>query len=401
MDGTRGDFIRGAGALATSGFTFGRPLFGQRIARPSKTPIQHVIVACQENHSFDHYFGYAPFAGRYGVPRGYSQPSTFGPDAVPKYPHRFKSYITADPTHEWGAIHREWQRGKMDGFYVTNGETALGYYDGSDLPFYYSLFQTSTLCANYFCSVLGPTYPNRLYLYAGTSGGNTTNTINPGDLTYPCILDLLDLYGVTFKCYNLGETCCFSGNNALVFFKKYQHDKRVVGFTKDDYLADVQRGTLPQVSFIMSADEHAEHPGYDIQEGIKAQYQLIRALQSSRLWANSAYFLTWDEGGGFFDHVRPPLFDAYGPGIRVPMLVISPYVKKANLETTLYEHTSVLKFIEYIFALPTMASINHRFDTSTPGANNDAAHGKPTGPPAPPRDRLKVTGDMRECFNGI
>jgi hypothetical protein len=87
----------------------------------------------------------------------------------------------------------------MDGFYTTNGKTARGYYKSPDLPYYYSLFPQFTLCANYFCGALSETYPNRLVLYSGTSGGNTSNN---GTLNYPCVLDLLSGNGITFKNYN-------------------------------------------------------------------------------------------------------------------------------------------------------------------------------------------------------
>ncbi len=372
------------------------------IARASSTPIQHIVVACQENRSFDHYFGYAPFVGSYGIPAGYSQPSTFGPHPAKKFPFLYKTAKTNDIGHDWGAIHGEWHDARMDGFYVTDGENALGYYDARYfMSFYYNLFNTSTLCANYFCSVLANTFPNRLYLCADTSGGNTSNSIKPGSLTYPTILDLLDQAGVTFKCYNIGEILGGTGNNVLALFAQHQNDPRVVGYTDSDYLSDLNNGGLPQVSFIMSSDPNAEHPGYSIEPGIASQRRLIKALRQSPYWSSSAYFLTWDEGGGYFDHVVPPQFDAYGAGVRVPTLVISPYAKPGHLEPTLYEHTSILKFIEYFFGLPTLASVNHQFDTQTPRKNNDAAGGNPTGPPAPPRDGLSVTGAMRECFNGV
>jgi phospholipase C len=415
MDETRCGFVQRLGAVAATGLitplsactdsstSQGLPeLRAARTAtrRASATPIRHVIIACEENHSFDHYFGYAPFTEGYGVPAGYSQPSTFGPNPRAERPHHLKAFTTADPSHEWGPMHRIRHDGKMDGFYAVNGSIALGYYDGADLPFYYQLFNGATLCANYFCSVLGPTYPNRLYLLSGTSGGNTSNSIAEGALTYPCILDLLDADGVTFKCYNVGQVCCSTGNNAFVFFKRYRSDPRVIAYTQNHYLHDLQHGTLPSVSFIMSADNNAEHPGYDIRTGMHFQQRFITALQQSAYWSSAAYFLTWDECGGFFDHATPPVFDAYGAGVRVPTFVVSPFAKPANLETTLYDHASILKFVEYVFGLPSLASVNHRFDTSTPATNNQAAkHGK--GPPAPPRDALSATGDMRECFDGL
>jgi len=103
---------------------------------------------------------------------------------------------------------------------------------------------------------------------------------------------------------------------------------------------------------------------------------------------------------GYFDHVPPPQVDAYGLGIRVPTWVVSPYAKRGHLAPRLYDHTSTLKFIERVFDLPTLASVNHRFDTETPGGpNNEAANGNPTGPQAPPRDGYEVLGDLMDCFD--
>jgi len=127
--------------------------------------------------------------------------------------------------------------------------------------------------------------------------------------------------------------------------------------------------------------------------------KVINALIASRLWTSSALFLVYDEGGGFFDHVAPPRVDAYGMGLRVPALVISPYAKRGYVSGHLYEHTSILKFIERRFGLPTLASVNHQFDVGTPGQNNDAANGKTVGPPAPPRDNLAQVGDFLEAFD--
>ncbi|MGI9168579.1 MAG: phospholipase C [Caulobacteraceae bacterium] len=370
--------------------------------RRSATPIQHIVVACQENRSFDHYFGYAPFVGPYGIPAGYSQPSRFGGHPTKEFPYLYKKATIGDIAHDWASIHGEWHDAKMDGFYVTDGKGALGYYDARYfLSYYYSLFNTSALCVNYFCSMLTQTFPNRLCLCAGTSGGNTSNSIHPGALDYPTILDLLDAAGVTFKCYNVGEVLGATGNNVLALFSEYRNDSRVVSLTDRDYLSDLTNGGLPQISFIMSADPNAEHPGYSMKPGIAYQQQFIGALRASPYWSSSAYFLTWDEGGGFFDHVIPPAFDAYGAGVRVPTLVISPHAKPAHLEPTLYEHASILKFIEFVFALPSLVSINHQFDSETPGKNNEAAGGGRFGPPFPPRDGLAQIGAMRECFNGV
>jgi len=386
-------------ALGLTGLACGLPLLTRARAATGPFPIEHILICCNENHSFDNYYGYAPFVGSYGVPANYSQPNGRG-GFVP--PHHISSPIVTDPAHDWVSIHAEWDNGNMDGFYTTDGRVSVGYYDQSDLPFYYGLFSDFTLCTNYFCSLLGPTFPNRLYLAGGTSGGNTTNSIAAGSLTYPIILDLLDSYGITWKVYNIGGSCSVEGvvcDNMFQFFQNWWQDPRVINYTEIDYLSDLKRENLPQVSFVMTLDVNAEHPPFPIDIGQSTQQRLISALMQSQYWASSAYLLTYDEGGGFFDHVVPPVFDAYGAGIRVPIWVISPFAKKGHLEPTLYEHSSILKFVETILGLPTMASINHQFESQTTGVNNDAANGQPFGPPAPPRDGLSSIGDMTECFD--
>ncbi len=249
--------------------------------------------------------------------------------------------------------------------------------------------------------MLGPTYPNRLYLMAGTSGGLTDNNLNrPGVLRYPMILDLLDAHGVTWKIYNVDFESIQSGwsDNVAQFFANWQSDPRVLA-TKQDYLGDLAAGTLPQVSWIIPDDRLGwdEHPPADISVGMNLQRELITALQQSSAWSSSVYLLTYDESGGFFDHVAPPQLDAYGLGPRVPTWVISPFARPGHLEPTVYEHSSTLKLIETAFGLPTLASINHTFDTRTPGKDNGAASGH-WGPPAPPRDRLSSIGNLMECF---
>ena len=394
--------LKGAGALGLAGLT--APWAGALDAiasAKSGMPIKHVIVDMQENRSFDHYYGFAPFAGNYGPPPGYSQPDGQGGFVSP---YHFTSLSTPDIGHGWNATHGEWDSGKMDGFYTTDGIYCLGYYTAADLPFYYSLFKTSTLCANYFCSLLGPTWPNRFYLASGTSGGITTNGIwGFGVFDYPIILDLLEAAGVTWKVYNIGWDSVPFGNtdNVFVFWKRWANDERTRG-SKGGYLNDLSLGRLPQVSFIIPSFARGwdEHPPADISVGMGIQEELITALQQSSAWQSSAYILTYDEAGGYFDHVAPQQLDAFGLGIRVPTWVISPFAKPRHLEGRLYEHSSILKFIESVFGLPTLASVNHLFDVATPVGSNyqAAAPGASAGPPAPPRDGRREIGNLMECF---
>lgn len=406
-------FLRGAGAIGLAGLV--APLAGclpsgpaaAPAASPSPTfgprttPIKHVIVDVQENRSFDDYYGYAPFVGKYGIPAGFKLPDGHGAFVTP---YHFESLTTNDIGHTWSDTHHEFNNGSMDGFFANDGRNAMGYYTGAELSFYYGLFESSTLCVNYFCSMLGPTYPNRLYLAAGTSGGITTNSVfGYGVFDYPIILDLLEAAGVSWKIYNIGLDDMTNGqsDNVFVFWKRWAHDPRTVA-VQADYLKDLQLNTLPDVSFIIPSFsmQRDEHPPADVSVGMNLQKDLITALRQSSAWASSVYIHTYDEAGGFFDHVRPPQLDAFGLGIRVPTWVISPFARPRHLEPALYEHVSILKFIEAVFGLPTLASVNHRFDSSTPGGpNNEASNGQATGPPAPPRDALAAIGNLMECFS--
>src|SRR5690348_4044287 len=128
---------------------------------PGSTPIKHVVIACQENRSFDEYYGFAPFVGSYGLPPGWTQPDGHGGQVAP---YHFGNSITPDIAHDWRSIHSEIDNGAMDGFYITDGNNCMGYYDSGDLGYYYSLFNDYTLCVNYFCSMPSDTFPNRLYM---------------------------------------------------------------------------------------------------------------------------------------------------------------------------------------------------------------------------------------------
>lgn len=392
---TRKAFLRrsgAAGAALLGGSLWATAPVAAR-ARRADPPIRNLLICCQENRSFDHYYGFAPFVGSHGVPDGYTQPDGAGGAVAPFH---FTSLSTPDIRHFWSAVHGEWDGGGMDGFYTTDGIDSMGYYTGEDLPFYYGLHRDFTLCVNYFCSVLGPSYPNHLYLAAGTSGGVTTNDVpGLGLLDYPCILDLLDAAGVSWRIYNGDQDA-----NVFEFFARFGQDRRARA-TEDDYLGDAKRGRLPNVSFNFPSSglRRDEHPPADVSVGMRLQQRMIEALMRGPQWHRAAYILTYDEHGGYFDHVPPPQADAYGLGIRVPTWVISPHARPGHLEATIYEHASILKLIQRVFDLPTLAAVNHRFDRRTPGGtDNEAAGGAAHGPPAPPRDAVPWIGDLTGCF---
>jgi len=374
------------------------PAVGVRPPKP-RNPIRHVVISCQENRSFDHYFGYAREvqAAGFGPPSGYTQPAAGGARHAP---FELKALSTPDPPHFWPAVHAQVDGGKMDGFYRSSGPTGIGYYTEKELPFYYGLFADSALCANYFCSVLGPTWPNRFYLMSGTSGGITTDGIFGNGIfdskKWPTILDLLDEAHVSWKIYNIGTDPIFDTDNVAVFWRRWTHDPRTHA-TKQEYVDDCAHGKLPQVSWIVPSfsQQLDEHPPANVSVGMELQKELIAALRKSTAWGTSAFLLTYDEHGGYFDHVPPPKVDAYGLGVRVPLWVVSPYARKGVVKSAKpADHTSMLKFVERVFGLPTLASRNHGFDSSTPtGANYEAG-----GAPAPPRDGLASLSDLFDLF---
>jgi phospholipase C len=370
------------------------------------SPIRNLVISCQENRSFDHYFGFAPDVQRrgFGPPAGFSQPDEVG--GVHRVFHQ-TALRTRDPRHSWAASHLQYDGGRMGGFFDSSGEVALGFYTAAELPFYYSLFDApdAALCANYFCSLLGPSSPNRFYLMSGTSGGVTTNGFCCFGIfdseQWPIILDLLDEAGVTWKIYNSGgfdDILDSDVENVAMFWSRWAHDPRTFG-THDDYLYDCAAGTLPAVSWLIPSFTKGldEHPPNDPSAGMRLQQQAIGALRASPLWPRSAFLLTYDEHGGFFDHVAPPQVDAYGLGIRVPLWVVSPMLRRGGVVVTRRpaEHVSTLKLIERLHALPTLASRNHAFDAATPiGPRHEA-----NGAPAPPRDGLLAISDLTDLFD--
>jgi phospholipase C len=409
---TRRTFLRRSGAAGAT--LLGGTLWAtapvaaraRRLGQAADPPIRNLVICCQENRSFDHYFGFAPQVQRAGLgpPPGASQPDKAGV----QHPLFHQTALsTRNPDHSWGGVHRQYGSGRLDGFYRSSGDVAIGYYTAGDLPYYHSLFDDpdAALCGSYFCSVLGSSSPNHLYMISGTSGGITSNgpccigVLDSGK--WPIIFDLLDEAGVSWKLYNLlGVDDIITGenDNTAVFWSRWGTDSRTF-CTQQDYLNDCLAGTLPSVSWVLSGDRDDldEHPPGNVTIGMSRQQVVIDALRASPQWPHAAYLLTYDEHGGFYDHVAPPQVDAYGLGFRVPLWVISPLLRRSGVVTTRRpaEHVSTLKLVERLHGLPTLASRNHTFDRSTPvDPWRDA-----NGAPAPPRDGLATLSDLTELFD--
>ena len=302
---TRNAFLRrsgAAGAALLGGSLWATGPVAAR-ARRRDPPIRNLVICCQENRSFDHYFGFAPEVQRrgFGPPRGYSQPDAAGT----QHPVFHQTARTArDPNHSWAGTHLQHDGGRMDGFYRSSGDVAIGYYTAQELPFYYGLFDDpeAALCPTYFASVLGSSAPNHLYMIAGTSGGITTNgpcCLGVLDAArWPLIFDLLDEAGVTWKIYNLlgvDDLLTAENDNSAIFWTPWGEDPRTFA-AQADYLRDCLAGTLPAVSWVLSGERDGldEHPPEDVAIGMARQEQIIAALRASPQWPRAAYLLTYD-----------------------------------------------------------------------------------------------------------
>jgi phospholipase C len=327
-------------------------------------PIKNVIVMMQENRGYDHLFGhlsdsdpslYTP------IPDSFSNLDPSG--AVVKPFHQTTTCFLTDPDHQWDAMHAQSNGGKMDGFVTSaanspsggDGHFVLGYYDETDLPFYYFLAKTYALADNHFPSVLSGTWPNRDYLYAGTSG-TVKNTLD-GVPDAPTLFDAMTTANVTWGVY--------SDSFPLELALEWANSHPGV-HTMAEFYSALADGTLPSVAFV-DGEVNAEddHPPADLQVGEKWSKGIYDATVKSPLWKNTALIFTFDEGGGFFDHVPPPTdaciarpqdSDFFELGIRVPLVMISPWARRHYVSHVRHEHTSITRLIELLFDVPALTA---------------------------------------------
>jgi phospholipase C len=427
-----------AGALAGAGLMMGarpdRVLPAARAAAAGTAPaqvtdIEHVVIFMQENRSFDHYFGTYPsvrgFSDRNALPGVFAQndPANTSTSPVGKLlPFHLGTSpggggeCTGDITHYWTAQMQSWNHGRMDGWVAAHSgdsdQTFMGYYERSDLAYFYAVADAFTICDAYHCSALASTTSNRLYAMTamldpdGRYGGPVTSTIStkiaqggifdPGWVTYP---EQLSRAGVSWKFY--GNPDGDYEDNPLTLFKQYYptnpgvdqklaaelFERAFVPSFPGDFAADVAAGTLPSVSWVITDVTQSEHPPAAPADGEAALGLVLRALFANPgVWRKTALFYTYDENGGYFDHVPPPTAPAGTPGeyltkgiptdtsvnppvaypgpiglgFRVPMLVISPFSrggfvcradpKHADPRHT-FDHTSLLRFLETRFGI--------------------------------------------------
>jgi phospholipase C len=379
------------------------------------TAIEHVVIFIQENRSFDHYFGaYRGVRGFSEQSLAFQQPdsaNTTDPPVGKLLPFHLdttttNAACTHDITHDWVPQHQSWNTGLMDGFVnsrlsinaidANDASLAMGYYNRADLPFLYALADAFTICDNYFCSVMGPTDPNRLYTMAasidpdGKNGGPLLQSLRLnrpsffGHLTYTTMPEQLQSRRITWKVYSSPDSKLNAAlsDNVLSYFSNFQNPASPLyqnAFQPNfpvDFLADLVTGNLPQVSWILAPLVASDHPPAPADFGESILSGIVAALSANPAqWAKTVLFVTYDENGGFFDHVKPPtpqpgtpgefvtapavpdptvigtppIPGPIGLGFRVPTIVVSPYSRGGFVSSDLFDHTSLLRFLETRF----------------------------------------------------
>jgi phospholipase C len=350
---------------------------------PSMHQIQHIVVVMMENHSFDNLLGMVPYEvpGRSavdGLTRKHGRLTNFNADAQG---HKVFASAAASPCQlsglpkqDWNASHLSWNNGRNDGFVKQCGPIAMRFWDQHDLPFTYSLVKHFPIGQRYFCSTLCQTYPNRRFFFTGTASGltatdNYTFQVTPANGN---IFERLHDQGIEWANY-------YEDAPSLAIVPGAPQAGPSSALRKmDQFYVDAAAGKLPPFTFLdPNYTTTSEENPQDIQLGERYLAKIVRALTHSPLWKHTALFITWDEHGGYYDHVPPPAAirpDKIDPlttdpdqtgttllpgtynryGFRVPVIVVSPWARAGYVSKVVQDHTSITAFIERKWNLPAM-----------------------------------------------
>jgi phospholipase C len=394
---TRRQLLSGAGrfAAAAAASSLMPPNVQCMLAQQARTSgslrdIKHVVMLMQENRSFDHYFGTMA-----GV-RGFDDPQAlklsngqsvfYQPDDLNPAGHflpfhldtRFTSAQKIPSTsHAWAVQHEAWNGGKMDRWLPAHrkadgvhGPYCMGYYTRDDIPFQFALAESFTLCDAYHCSVMGPTWPNRMYWMTGMidpegrGGGPIINNKAPKEgYTWTTYAERLEKAGISWKVYQQEDNY---GCNLLETFKVFRdatpgsplYSKGMVRSPEGQFEYDAANDKLPAVSWVIPTGFQSEHPDYMPAEGAAFVASKIDAIAANPdVWAKTVFILNYDENDGIFDHVAPPVPGPgtsqefvqglpIGGGFRVPCIIVSPWTAGGHVSSQQFDHTSVLQFLE-------------------------------------------------------
>ncbi len=376
-----------------------RPAHVDASSFPTGTPIEHVVFVIKENRTFDNLFGRVPGANgaTVGIDQGDERPLTASPDRLQE-----------DIKHCYECALQAWNHGKMDGFATIStwaDRYAYTQFPPGALPNYWHWATTFALFDHFFASAQGPSFPNHLFTIAAQSGGTHENPIQDlarlrqrhrrtglykawgcdslpdsyvpvvdsegkRKLVPPCFDfltegDLLNEAGIPWAYYSADQYqngYLWSAYDAVRHIREDPSMWQSHIFPVDRFARDARAGRLPPVTWVTPRFEVSDHPEYSICHGENWTTKVVDALMRGPDWDTTAVFITWDDYGGFYDHVPPPQVDGFGFGIRVPLLLISPYARTA-VSHELGEFSSVLRFIEDNWGL---TQLTHRDRDATP-----------------------------------
>ncbi|GGA69586.1 hypothetical protein GCM10011507_21390 [Edaphobacter acidisoli] len=335
------------------------------------SPITHVVIIMQENRSFDNLFNGYPGADT-------AQTGLLNGKTVQLQPRALGDSLDLDHSHH--AWWRDWDNGLLDGF----NSKAYSYVPESDVDAYWRLAAQYTIGDRMFQSNTGPSFVAHQYMIAGQSGNADENPsgstwgcdaasdsrvalIGPNgtDLpgVYPCfdyptMADLLDAHHISWRYYAPGSTDGFFIISAFQAIRHIRYGKDWVGKVispETEALKDIQKGELAQVTWIVPSWAHSDHPGSG-DEGPDWVLSIVNAIGQSKFWNSTAIFISWDDWGGWYDHVSPPMIDQMGLGFRVPVIVVSPYALHGYVSHQTHEASGFLTYIEHNFGLPNLGA---------------------------------------------
>jgi phospholipase C len=359
-----------------------RAMSGGPEQRSTATPIKHFVTLMQENHSFDNYFGTYP--GADGIPAGTCMPvdpAALSPQCVK--PFHIGHQAVEDLGHSARVFEDQYNGGQMNGFVSAFGGTgiadanlAMGYYDQRDIPYYWNIADNYVLFDRFFTSAHAGSLSNHMHWVAAAPGNPQGEAIPSEGFDIPTIFDRLEAAGVSWKFYvqNYDPTINLrnqgSGDRAsqavwapLLNFPRFLDNPRL--FSKivpmEEYFTDLARGTLPAVSYLVPSGT-SEHPPGSIQAGERFVRTLITSLMRSSAWKSSAFMWTYDDWGGWYDHVAPPAVDQFGYGFRAPALLVSAYARTGFIDSTQLDFTSMLAFIEHNWGLEPLTERDKQAD---------------------------------------
>jgi len=336
--------------------------------------IKHIVVLMMENHSYDNRLGMLKRPGADGFSFDKNgKPTATNPYRNGDIQHAFRMPTTCQlkghPAQDWVASHTQYARGRLDGFVKSgSGPVSMGYWQWADQPFYYSLAKLFPIADRYFCSLLGQTDPNRRYLMSATSLGLVSDDLSKV-VQYPkhgTIFDRLNARKISWKNYfsTLPTTALY-----IKLFEKNQ--SKIVNIKH--FFEDAASGNLPSFSlvdpdFMVKSEENPQN----VAAGEQFAAKVINAVMSGPAWAHTLLIWTYDEHGGYYDHVRPPKTiapDNIPPdvpkgvskyegftrlGFRVPFAIVSPWARANYVSHQVFDHSSICALVEAKWNLPSM-----------------------------------------------